>query len=172
MAARAAADDHSTLFTTAGMQPQKPYFLGLEEPPAPLTATSQKCFREAHDLDEVGQRRHHLTFFEMLGNFSFGEYFKAGAVDSRGSSSRSACSSTGIASGRRIYAGDPGFELGADEVAIRGWEAVGMPSERIVAAPELRELLVGRRPRPVRPRLRDPLGLGRRARLRRPDVRA
>ena len=73
------ADDHSTLLTTAGMQPQMPYFLGREEPPAPLTTTVQKCFRTA-DIDEVGLDGHHLTFFEMLGNFSFGQYFKEGAI--------------------------------------------------------------------------------------------
>ena len=62
------------------MQPQMPFFLGLEPPPAPLTTTSQKCFR-TQDIDEVGLDGHHLTFFEMLGNFSFGQYFKAGAIE-------------------------------------------------------------------------------------------
>src|ERR687895_1543743 len=74
------ADDHSTLLTSAGMQPQMPYFLGREEPPAPLTTTAQKCFRTP-DIDEVGLDGHHLTFFEMLGNFSFGQYFKEGAIE-------------------------------------------------------------------------------------------
>src|ERR687898_26265 len=74
------ADDHSSLLTTAGMQPQMPFFLGLEPPPAPMTTTSQKCFRTP-DIDEVGLDGHHLTFFEMLGNFSFGQYFKEGAIE-------------------------------------------------------------------------------------------
>jgi alanyl-tRNA synthetase len=74
------ADDHSTLLTTAGMQPQMPFFLGLEPPPAPLTVTVQKCFRTP-DIDEVGLDGSHLTFFEMLGNFSFGQYFKDGAIE-------------------------------------------------------------------------------------------
>ena len=60
------ADDHSTLLTTAGMQPQMPYFLGREPPPAPLTTTAQKVFRTV-DIDEVGLDTYHLTFFEMLG---------------------------------------------------------------------------------------------------------
>src|ERR687892_254982 len=74
------ADDHSTLLTSAGMQPQMPYFLGREDPPAPLTTTTQKVFRTP-DIDEVGLDTYHLTFFEMLGNFSFGQYFKAGAIE-------------------------------------------------------------------------------------------
>src|SRR6185437_16488328 len=69
------ADDRSTLLTTAGMQPQMPFFLGREAPPAPLTTTVQKVFRTP-DIDEVGLDTFHLTFFEMLGNFSFGQYFK------------------------------------------------------------------------------------------------
>src|SRR4030067_1353672 len=74
------ADDHSTLLTTAGMQPQMPFFLGREAPPAPLTTTAQKCFRTP-DIDEVGLDGSHLTFFEILGNFSFGQYFKEGAIE-------------------------------------------------------------------------------------------
>src|SRR6478752_10360229 len=74
------ADDRSTLYTSAGMQPQMPYFLGREAPPAPLTTTCQKVFRTP-DIDEVGLDTFHLTFFEMLGNFSFGRYFKEGAIE-------------------------------------------------------------------------------------------
>ena len=98
MAAGPRADDHSTLLTTAGMQPQMPYFLGREEPPAPLTTTSPKCFR-TQDIDEVGSDGHHLTFFEMLNGFSFGQYFKRGAVELARSSSSSASGSTGTGSG-------------------------------------------------------------------------
>ena len=60
------ADDRSTLLTTAGMQPQMPFFLGREKPPALLTTTAQKCFRTP-DIDEVGLDTYHLTFFEMIG---------------------------------------------------------------------------------------------------------
>src|SRR5258705_12176213 len=71
------SDDRSTLLTTAGMQPQKPYFLAREQPPAPPTTTAQKCFR-THDIDEVSLDTYHLTFFEMPGTFSVRKYFKEG----------------------------------------------------------------------------------------------
>ncbi len=126
--------DHSTLFTSAGMQPQMPFFLGREEPPAPLTTTSQKCFRTV-DIDEVGRDTYHLTFFEMLGNFSFGQYFKQGAIEY---AREFLVERLGLDWDRiwvSVHAGDPGLKLGPDEVAIEQWLAVGMPRERIVPLP-------------------------------------
>jgi alanyl-tRNA synthetase len=128
------ADDRSTLLTTAGMQPLMPFFLGREEPPALLLTTVQKSFRTP-DIDEVGLDGHHLTFFEMLGNFSFGQYFKEGAI---------AYATEFVQEQMRldwdrvwvsVHAGDPDLGLGPDETAIELWEKIGLPRERVTLLP-------------------------------------
>ncbi|MGH2959164.1 MAG: alanine--tRNA ligase, partial [Solirubrobacterales bacterium] len=121
----------SVLLTTAGMQPFKPYFRGQETPPRTRLTSVQKCFRTT-DMDEVGKTARHLTMFEMLGNFSFGDYFKEEAI---GFGYRLAIDGFGFKPEQvwmTVFGGDDELGLGADEDAIAYWQALGVPDSQIV----------------------------------------
>jgi alanyl-tRNA synthetase len=131
-------DDPTTLFIVAGMQPMKRWFLGIEQPPARRVTTAQKVMRaggKQNDLDDVGRTARHLSFFEMLGNFSFGDYFKDGAVDFAWEFVTGRMGFEPELLWATVFAGDPELGLGEDEVAVAAWERVGIPRERIVGLP-------------------------------------
>ena len=128
-----AAHDPSVLLTTAGMHPLKDYFLGKEQPPADKLTSCQKCFRTG-DIENVGVTARHLTCFEMLGNFSIGDYFKEGAVQMAWEFSTSP-EGLGFAPETvwvTVFGGDDELGLGPDEEAIEAWLKIGVPRERIV----------------------------------------
>ena len=129
-----AEHDESVLLTTAGMHPLKPYFQGRERPPHPRLTSVQKCFRTP-DIDQVGITARHLTFFEMLGNFSVGDYFKAGAVEFAWEVSLQVFGFDPEQIWITVFEGDEELGLGPDEEAIEAWLAIGVPRERIVALP-------------------------------------
>ena len=131
-------EDPSTLFISAGMQPLKPYFSGAKQPPAPRFTTVQKCLRAGGkdtDLDEVGMTARHASMFEMLGNFSFGDYFKDGAVDYAWEFVTEHLRFEPDRLWATVFAGDPGLGLGEDEVSVAAWRRKGIPRERIVPFP-------------------------------------
>lgn len=122
-------DDPNLLFVNAGMVPFKPYFLGQETPPYRRATSVQKCVRTP-DIEDVGKTTRHGTFFEMCGNFSFGDYFKEGAIELAWELVT-----------RSREDGGWGFEesrlhpsiLDGDDEALALWKKVtGLPDERIV----------------------------------------
>ena len=124
--------DPSVLLTTAGMQQFKPYFMGLAEPPAPRMASVQKCFRTS-DIDKVGLTARHCTFFEMLGNFSIGDYFKEGAIRFAWEFSLDYLRLDKERIWISYFEGDDAIE--ADNEAIGYWTELGVPRERMVGLP-------------------------------------
>ncbi len=132
------ADDPSTLFVVAGMQPMQRWFLGLDDPPGPRVVAAQKVMRAGgkhNDLDDVGRTARHASFFEMLGNFSFGDYFKDGAIDLAWEFVTERMRFDPDRIWATVFAGDPELGLGEDDVAVKGWLRVGIPRERIVGLP-------------------------------------
>ncbi|HZJ28926.1 MAG TPA: alanine--tRNA ligase-related protein, partial [Solirubrobacterales bacterium] len=127
-------DDTSTLLTVAGMQPFKPYFLGREQPPAGRVTSCQKCFRTP-DIEEVGTTKRHLTCFEMLGNFSFGDYFKREAIEFGWQLSIEGFGFDPERVWVTVFGGDEELGLGPDTEAIEIWRSLGVPAERIVELP-------------------------------------
>ena len=122
------AGDTSVLFTTAGMQQYKPYFLGVQTPPATRITTCQRSFRTS-DVENVGKTARHLTFFEMLGNFSFGDYFKAEAIQW----ALELSDQLGIPRDKvwvSVFGGDA--QVPADEEAVEMWKSHGFGDDRIV----------------------------------------
>src|SRR5947209_11037531 len=125
------AHDPSALLTVAGMHPLKPYFLGQEQPPARRLTDCQKVFRTV-DIDNVGLTPSHLTFFEMLGNFSFGDYFKREAIQFAWELSREVFGFAPEDIWVTVFEGDDALGIGPDEEAIEHWLEIGVPQERIV----------------------------------------
>jgi alanyl-tRNA synthetase len=129
------SDDLSTLFIVAGMQQFKPYFLGVRQPPAKRVVSVQKVLRAGGkdtDLEDVGRTDRHCSFFEMLGNFSFGDYFKDGAVEFAWEFVTQEMKLDPERLWATVHEGDPTLGLGEDTVAIEAWQRVGIPAERIV----------------------------------------
>lgn len=115
--------DPTLLLIGAGMAPLKPFFTGEKKPPHPRVATCQKCVRTP-DIDRVGHTGRHATFFEMLGNFSFGDYFKEGAI---------AWAWDLVLNGYRLPEDRLWISIyHEDEEAFKIWnENIGIPAERI-----------------------------------------
>jgi alanyl-tRNA synthetase len=127
------ANDPTLLFINAGMNQFKDTFLGRDKRDYVRATSSQKCVRAGgkhNDLDEVGKTARHHTFFEMLGNFSFGDYFKEDAVKLAWDLLVNVVKLDPRRLWFTVYEGDE--EVGPDEDAERFWEAVGAPRERIL----------------------------------------
>src|SRR6186713_141346 len=126
-------NDPTLLFANAGMNQFKDVFLGREKRDYKRAASSQKCVRAGgkhNDLDEVGKTARHHTFFEMLGNFSFGDYFKEDAIRFAWDLLVNEWKLDPERMWFTVFEGDD--EVPADEDAERLWEQVGAPREKIL----------------------------------------
>ncbi len=127
------ANDPTLLFANAGMNQFKDVFLGAEKRDYKRATTSQKCVRAGgkhNDLDEVGKTARHHTFFEMLGNFSFGDYFKEDAIQFAWDLLVNEYKLDPKRLWFSIFEGDA--EVGADEEAAQLWQKVGASAERVL----------------------------------------
>lgn len=127
-------NDPTVLFTTAGMHPLVPYLMGEKHPGGTRVTNCQKCIRTG-DIDEVGDTTHH-TFFEMLGNWSFGDYFKKEAIEWSFEFLTSK-EWLGLDKNRlavSVFAGDEDAPF--DEEAFELWKKLGMPEKRIAKLPK------------------------------------
>lgn len=116
-------NDKSLLIINSGMAPLKPYFAGLETPPSKRMTTCQKCIRTG-DIDNVGHTSRHGTFFEMLGSFSFGDYFKQESLTWGWEFITEVLKMPEDKVWATVYEDD--------EQAVEIWKSIGMPAERIV----------------------------------------
>src|SRR5437870_3184423 len=125
------ANDPTLLFVNAGMNQFKDVFLGAEKRDYVRAASSQKCIRAGgkhNDLDEVGKTARHQTFFEMLGNFSFGDYFKEEAIKFAWDLLVNEFNLDPERLWFSVFEGDA--EVGSDDDAEKFWEQVGAPRDR------------------------------------------